>query len=172
MKRPTWVTVVGILMIIFGVFGILGSVQQMFMPKMLEWQKSIMEPAMERAKEKDPAAEKMLDEFHKLMNLTDAQKQTLIAMGIVSLLICGFYLFAGINMIQFKENFVKIAYWAIGLSISFTLVQVMLAVASDMLFFMFMMIGAVFSLTIDLILLIVIILNDKRTISDDPVMPA
>ncbi|KAA3632969.1 MAG: hypothetical protein DWP97_10010 [Calditrichaeota bacterium] len=172
MKRPTWVTVVGVLMIIFGVFGILGSGQLMFMPKMVEFQKSIMEPALERAQQKDPQAERILEEFHKLLNMTDGQKQLLMFMGLISLFVCAFYLFAGINMIQFKDNFAKLAYWALGLSIGFTLLQVMFAVTSDMLFFMFMMIGAVFSLTIDLILLIVIILNDKKATAPDPVMPA
>ena len=164
MNRPTWVMVIGILMIIFGVFGIFGSGQLMFMPKFMEFQKNLIAPALEEAKHKDPQAEKILEEFEKIMNMSDSTKQTIVIMGIFSLFITGFYLLAGIFMLQMKKNFVKIAYWAIGLSMTFTLFQTFLAMSSDSVFFMFMMIGGIFSITIDVVLLIVIILNDKPEI--------
>jgi hypothetical protein len=41
MTRPTWATVVGILGIIFGCFGILSAGPEMLMPKMAEFQKQM-----------------------------------------------------------------------------------------------------------------------------------
>jgi len=57
MKRPTWATIVGILGIVFGCFGILGGGQSVFMPKMMEMQKEMLEAfektaAQQRAKER------------------------------------------------------------------------------------------------------------------------
>ena len=41
MNRPTWATVVGIMGIVFGCFGILGGGQLMVMPKMMEMQEQM-----------------------------------------------------------------------------------------------------------------------------------
>ena len=41
MKRPTWATIVGVLGIIFGCFGIIGAGQEILMPNMLKLQKEI-----------------------------------------------------------------------------------------------------------------------------------
>ncbi|MGD8669435.1 MAG: hypothetical protein PVF31_05095 [Desulfobacterales bacterium] len=42
MKRPTWVTIVGVLGIIFSCLGILAAGQEMIMPKILEMQKEML----------------------------------------------------------------------------------------------------------------------------------
>jgi len=46
-KKPTWVTVIGVLGIIFGCFGILGGGQEIAMPKMMKMQKEML-TAMEQ----------------------------------------------------------------------------------------------------------------------------
>jgi hypothetical protein len=59
MVRPTWVTVIGVLGIIFGCSGILGGGQQMVMPKMLAMQKDMfanMRSQVEQARKKSRCA--------------------------------------------------------------------------------------------------------------------
>ena len=46
MNRPTWATVVGVLWIPFGAFGILGGGQEMVMPKLMKMQGELMEEVM------------------------------------------------------------------------------------------------------------------------------
>ena len=163
MQRPTWVTVIGVLLIIFGVLGIFGSGQLIFMPTMIEFQGKMMGIAMENARHSDPEAEQILEEFEQMLDMSGSSKQTIMFMGIISLFITAFYLFSGITMLQMKKNAIKLAYWAIGLSMGFTIIQAFFAMASGSLFFMFMIIGCVISLTIDTVLLLVIILNDKSS---------
>ena len=169
MKRPTWVTIVGVLIIIFGVFGIFGSGQLIFMPTMMEFQKDLLNSALERAADKEPDAEEILNAIQEMYNMDEATKVTLTVMGIVSLVLCAFYLFSGIALIQMKKYAVKLTYWALGLSLGFALVQAMIAVSVGSLFAMFMIIGGTISFTIDMVLLIVVILNDKAEFSQtDP----
>lgn len=161
MDRPTWVTVIGVLMVIFGVLGIFGSGQLMFMPKMMEWQQSVMGKAMEQAQQKNPDSKEIIDELQKMWDMPDSTKTTIMIMGFISLLVTGFYLFAGISLLQMKANAIKIAYWALGVSMGFTFLQAMFAMSTSSIFGMFLIIGGVVSLTIDTVLLLVIILNDK-----------
>ncbi len=55
-KRPTWVTTVGVLGIIFGCTGIFGAGQDVVMPKMMEMQRQMMSEVSRSAPQEDQHA--------------------------------------------------------------------------------------------------------------------
>ncbi len=141
MKKPTWVTVVGILGIIFSCLGILGAGQEMIMPKMLQMQKEMVsdignmiekEMEKERAKQSNRQGGQkggaefpmgMFKSFTKMFDFPPWYGTWSIISGILKLLICAFFLFASIRLLQLKPSSIRLFYWAAGSSIALGVVK-------------------------------------------------
>jgi hypothetical protein len=168
MKRPTWATVVGIIGIVMGCFGILGGGQLMIMPKMMEMQKG-MWTAMQESMEKQVAADprqappkEMFKVFEKMWDVPEWFGTWCVAAGLIALLISGFYLFASIRLLQVKPTAVRLFYCAAGLSIGFALLKVVVALAATSFMGMTMMFGGMLGLIINVVLLIVVATGNKE----------
>lgn len=175
MKRPTWATVVGILGIIFGVFGILGGGQEMMMPKMLEMQKEMFSK-IEEAQKKDNSAShqtvqlptEMRSMMEETWNYPPWFGSWSIFSGISRALISALYLFAAIWMLQVKPTAIKLFYWAAGLSIFLSLLKLIVAAfATDSFMGIGMAMGSAFGGLIDLVLIVVVATADKSAFANE-----
>ena len=175
-KKPTWVTAVAIIAIIFSSFGILGGTQEIMMPQMLEFQKKMFSTMTEEFKREmenqpapsDPAAQQIqqsvMDIFEmieQMFNFPDWYKSWMVISGILSLLINGFYLYAAIIFMQLRRKAIPLIYTAFGLSIALGITKVVVAVNALSAFAMFMMSGGLIAIVIELVLLIVVLTSRK-----------
>ena len=122
MKRPTWATVVGILGILLGNGGIIGSLQIMFMPQMLEWQKTMMpdfhgEVPQEEVTNYEVGVEQtennstsfgIFGSQEEMFSFPDWFKQWSIVSGVIKLLISAIALYASIGILQLKKSAIGI----------------------------------------------------------------
>ncbi len=173
-RTPTWVTIVGVLLIVFGALGILHGAQQMVMPQMVEMQKVLIgemsefvikqsrEEGYQASPDEEPLdTENIYGAFDELMNFPEWFKTWSPAIGAVSLLVAGFYLFAGVLMLMTKPIAIRLCYaaisfsilWAIALSVIFSMSESTMLVAQ--------LPGNVISIVIDIVLLIVVLSANK-----------
>lgn len=170
MTRPTWVTVTGILLIVFGVLGMMGNLQAIFMPKFMSVQQSFFEMVREKAETKDPDAAEIFNEIEEMAQVPDWFPTWISIYGAIGVLFMMLYFYSGIAMMNLKRNAIKIAYLAIGLSILFAFVQILIALLFLSSFIVIgLVLGGVISLVIDLVLLAVIMTHDKSVFEKQPV---
>jgi len=172
MQRPTWATVVGIIGIILGCFGILGSAQFAMMPRMMEMQKEMQEEmftAMQEAAEKQGTAnaqeappKEMLEFMERMMETPEWFESYCVVAGIVGVCVSGFYIFASIRLLQTKPTAVRLLYGAIGLAIGLAIVKAAAAMATMSFVGISMAMGGLFGLVINVVLLIVVITGNKE----------
>jgi hypothetical protein len=108
-EKPKWPKVVGILGIIFGSLGVIGGAQLIAMPNMMEMQKGMMSN-MEKAFEEDrlnrrdsaPPPKEVFKMFKGIWETPEWFGAWCKIGGTLAILICGFYVFAAIRIIQTK----------------------------------------------------------------------
>jgi hypothetical protein len=176
MKRPTWATVVGILGIIFGSMGIIGSFQIMFMPQMLEWQKTIMadfhgevpkeevtnvEVGVEQS-ENTPTSFGIFGSWEEMFTFPDWFKQWCIVSGVIKLLISAIILYASIGLLQLKKSAIGIFCFASIANILYGIGSAIVAVTSLSFIAASMMMGSMFEGVIDFVLLVVVMSSSKE----------
>jgi len=188
MKRPTWVTTVGVLGIIFSCFGILGAGGDIMMPKMLEFQKEIFtviekeaEKEMERQREKAAASAEaakapegqapvpfqeaplaMFRMMGRMWDMPDWFKTWSIFSGMTRLLLNGLYLFSSVVLLLMKPYSIRLFYFAAGASIVYGIVRGVVTVTALNLIGMGMMFGSIVGVIVDIVLLVVVATGDKR----------
>jgi hypothetical protein len=161
MIKPTWVKVVGILGIIFGCTGILGSFQLMVLPRIFAFQRKLLGVAMDQARN-DPEFPRELEEvLTSMWNLPDWFGIWAAVFGVVGLLVAAFYLFAAIQLLQVKTSADKLMIGALLISLLLAIVQALTIITSGSFMAIMFVAGTGFSLVIDLVLLIVILTSDR-----------
>lgn len=144
-EKPTWVTVIGVIMIIIGAFGILNAGQKMFLPYMVDMQRQIMheigkmplaplqqnvqtgqpesqqervnrEQAERNQKQFEAIFSQITDSIEKMLKLPDWYKDWASTFGIISILVSAFYLFAGIIMLTMKPYALRVLYFSLCVS--------------------------------------------------------
>lgn len=179
MKKPTWVTVVGVLGIIFSCLGILGAGQEMLMPKMFKMQQemlsnfeTIVEQEMERERAKQNYQDDeyqsspempmgMFESFSKMLDFPEWYGTWSIISGILKLLVCAFFLLASIRLLQLNPSSINLFYAAALASIALGLVKAAVAMHAGSFLAMAMIFGSVFGIIIDIILIIVVATGNK-----------
>ncbi len=201
MKRPSWATAIGIIGILFGALGIIGGIQEMMMPKMLQMQKEMFKtfanaphtrhehPApieaprgladMDPKNSTDnaptpPAAENpnkpdnqslpnpaFPQQIEKMFDVPDWFGSWSVAIGIAKMIVSGFYLFASIWLLMLKPTSIKLFYWAVGASILLGVVKAIVGISALSFMVMAMMMGGLFGVVIDVVMIVVVALSDK-----------
>jgi len=176
-KKPTWVTVVAVVAIIFSSFGILGASQQIVMPQMAEFQKKIfttMTGEFKKEIEKqpapnDPQAQKiqqtvleLFDMIETMFDYPDWYKTWVVIAGIIGLLVNGFYLLAAIFFLQLKRKGIPLIYTALVLSIILGITNTVVTANALSAFALIFMSGGLIGTVIELVLLIVILTSNKE----------
>ncbi len=167
MKRPGWVVVVGVIGIIIGFFGILGTGKSIIMPRIIEIQKEVLASIEEGYAEywwdaEDFIPEKFIEIGVKLLDLPKWFYKWSIIFGITGFFVYGYYLFASIWLIMIKKSAVKLFYIAVGLSIFLSLTRILVASATKSIIGFFFMAGSSLILAINVLLLIIVAVCDKR----------
>ncbi len=180
MKRPTWATVVGILGIIFGCFGILFGGQEIFMPKMMEFQKEMMtqfeKDISKQQEQMQDKSNEQQDEGSQSQRMTPEMFESMKRMfdvpewfgtwslfsGVSKALISGLYLLASIWLLQTKASAIRIFYWAAGSSIALSIIKALVLFSAMSFMGMAFAAGGVFGIIIDIVLIIVVITGNKE----------
>lgn len=168
MTRPTWATVVGVIGIILGCFGILGAGQLVMMPKIMEIQKTMlaeMEKTIEQQQGANPQQAPpvaMFKMMHRFFELPPWYQTWCIVAGVLSLFVSGFYVFACIRLLQTSPSAIGLFYAAAGLAIALALVKGMVAVAGMSFMGLAVMFWSMFGVVINVVLLVVVGSGDKQ----------
>jgi hypothetical protein len=170
MKKPTWVKVIGVLGIIFGCLGLFGSMNMMIMPTMFDFQKAIFEAAMEEARHDPGFPRDLMDKIKEMWEFPDWFGTWAVVFGIAGLLVSGFYLLAAIWLLQLKRSADKIMMWALGVSISLALLQIITIIPACGFIVIAIIGGCVLSIVIDMVLLLVILTSDRSVFARGAVM--
>ncbi len=165
MKRPTWVTVVGVCGIVLGCFGLLGSVQAMMMPTVMEFQKEIFAGLQEEMGRQQEGGEKVFEALNKMWDVPEWFNTWSVAAGVIGLFVSGFYIIASIFLLQIKRSSIQLFYTALSICICFALVKGIVAVSAMTIMGMSMMVWSVLGLIINIILLAVVATSDKKVFS-------
>lgn len=173
MKRPTWATVVGILGIIIGCFGILRAGYDIITPKVIEFQKEIIPEMLKEFEKKQESSktplpahhDKFLNMANKMLNVPNWFNIWLVVSGIIGLLVSGFYIFASISLLLVKKSAIKLFYIMVGISIGFIILKGIVAMVGMPLVGFSMLVGGIFGIGLNVILLVVVITGDKQVFS-------
>lgn len=110
------------------------------------------------------AAKEMADTMKEMFVLSDFNRKWIIRFGYIGLLVCAIYLMSGAFLVNRNVFGIRFVYGALILSIAFTLIQ-MLVISSDSgtgFIGKLSSYGNIFGLVVDLILLIVFSVIDKK----------
>jgi len=180
MKRPTWATIVGVLAIIFGIIGVFGGAQEMAMPSMVEMQKQMMTslsqgktpdgetaPKMTLEMEKDGNVERvemsqLFEAMEDKFKIPDWYESWAIVFGIVSMIVAGLYLLAGIFLLMTKQSAIKVFYIAIALSVAWAVFEAAFFSRMGSAILMAKIPGSIASIVIDVILVFVVFIGSKE----------
>ncbi len=171
MNKPTWVKVIGILGIIFGCTGILGSFQLMVMPKVFEFQQKIVGVAMDEARHDADFPVGLREVLEGFWDLPEWFGVWAIVFGLAGLIVAAFYLFSAIQLLQVKTSSDKMMIGALLASIILAAIQALTIITSGSFMSIMFVMGAGFSLVIDLVLLIVILTSDRSMFKQTAGMP-
>lgn len=98
----------------------------------------------------------------KIFNYPEWYNAWLIITGLLQLIICGFYLFASIGLLQLKTNSIKMFYFTAGAKITHSVINGIVGIATASFIAMSMMLWGALGSIIDIVLLIVVATGDKK----------
>lgn len=187
-KRPSWVTVVGVMGIISASLGIINAGQEIFLPEIMAFQKKMfiqmqdsMEPSVEQheanAAEGASGAQGVAPEpmFNPFLDMFDTPDWFVIysrISGVSKVFICAFYLLACIFLLQMRHIAIRLFYWASGLSIALALVKVGIGIFATSALGISLVSGGVYSVLIDGVLLMIVAIANKEAFLPATRLPA
>jgi hypothetical protein len=163
MERPGWISIVGILGIVLGCFGLMGAGQMAMLPNMVKMQKQMIADMQVQMK---PEQRAQMEPFEHLMDgfwgeLPPWYMSWAVTSGLILMAIKGFYIFAALSLLQLKRTAVRQFYWAAGLSIAAALVNAAVMVEAFSGLGVAMAMGSMIGVVLNLVLLAVVIGGDK-----------
>ena len=168
MTKPTWAIVVGIIGIILGSLGIIGSGQMILMPEIVNFQKEMIDKIEDHIQEPPRADSNKLHHddishlFKEMFDIPHWFFSWTVVGGIIGMIIYGFYLFASIELLQVKPKAVKLFYCAIVLSIFFSIAKISAAAVGMSIIGFAMAFGGLFGIVFNIVLLIVVAKGHKE----------
>ncbi|RMA82570.1 hypothetical protein [Umboniibacter marinipuniceus] len=178
--RPTWVTLVGILTLIFGLFSLLGAAQEIAVPRFLDMQQEVVMHVEEMAQESaaDGSAEIditvdgeqttvdvdeiMVFVVH-LFDVPEWFEDWAFSIGIMSLAIALLYCIAGIILLMANEISLPIFYTALTLSMLWEIFRIAIFAQTEAPLLLMQIPISVLSLLLDTILLVIVLAANKTS---------
>lgn len=172
MKKPAWVTIAGVLGIIFGICGLFAAVQIAMAPKMLEMQRALVEPMLMAGQkpEQQAAAEKFKKEMGKFLgeNQPEWFGAVCLALGLIGLLINGVYIFAAVSLLQLKPYSVRVFLLTLWVSIAFGILRSLVLLKGFSVYGIALLFTGSVGIILDIILLVVIVTANKAIFESSP----
>ena len=172
MERPAWVTVTGILGILFAVVGLLGAAQMVFFPRFLEAQRQVADELENSASSdsgvkkdtpsKSSAAVATARSMKKILNVPAWFKPLSSMSGVVELAVSGFYLFASIQFLSLTRRGLDLFRWALGVSMAFHILKGVAAVASLSILGLALVGGSLFWIVVNGVLFLTVAFGDHK----------
>jgi len=153
MKRPGWATAVGFVGIIWGSLGLLGAVLTMLMPILMP--KIIIEAQRLVAAGEGPReAGDFFATMTRIWNIAYL-RNSCIVVGMIGIFVSGFLVFASMRLLQARRSAIKFIYAALFIEI---IVNILLLPNGVI----FRAIGILFGVVIYVVLLLVVMVGNKR----------
>ena len=187
MKTPTWATLTGILMIVFGGCSIVNDIKSITLPVMLEKQHGIMKEKMEEARtharedslenakvadslgvDEDGDVEETFEQKEKkieeAMKLPEFSKIWIVRFGYIGLSSAALYILGGIFLLVRRNFSIKLAYGVLVFSILTSAAQaiVLTSGSSSGIIALTTGLGQLVGIAVDIILGAVIFASDKE----------
>jgi hypothetical protein len=180
-KRPDWVSAVGIIAIIFAVFGLLDGLQSMAMPRMLSFQSVLFEEMEDIGKNMRAELEEstdtgelppqlflslfggLFDNLHRFLNPPGWYRSWLVFGGLLKTIASAFYLYAALLLLNLTRVSIPVFCCAASARILMGILERVLALrvmAIPGVFFVFAGFAAI-GVVVDIVLLIVVLASDK-----------
>lgn len=169
-KRPTWVTIIAILCILFGCYGIIAGAQETVLPKMLDMQKEAMSSLFSEGGNLPEQQKKILNQLTEMWNYPDWFPAWSVVSGVLKILVSIAYLIAGILLLQLKHYAVRVFYWAAGCSIAVALFKAIIYVAA--MSFAGIIMAGIFGWIIDIVLIVIVATSNKSAFYSEHVLKA
>lgn len=178
MSRPSWVSAVGILGVIFSCFGILGSIQEITLPQTMKMQKEMFH-SFEQAAAKNEASKNQdapqhsgqekqhsadsqaFKTFEKLWDLPEWFSTWSVFSGSAKAIISAFYLYAAISLLLLKPSSIRLFYWAAGASIALCVAKSIVATFATSFIGIAILSGSAAGALIDVVLLVIVATSEK-----------
>lgn len=181
MKTPTWVTVVGICMILFGGCGEISSIQKTYLPYMVEMQSKMLENmsnlptpgnydslANDSTRVINDNFKNMTKGMQSMFEMSEDTKMWTVRFGYIGVFTNLIYILGGVFLLVRKRFSIKLAVGALLLSIIFGITQsIVLTTTSTSFLAKSAGFGNVFGIVVDIVLIIVIFSMDKSYFSFD-----
>ena len=182
MKLPTWAYIIGILMMLFGGCNISKDLEYVNISKMTDMYSEVYDEIQESSTDSlnnvasdttviDSAKiqniesrKKMIKTIKNMVVIDDFTKKWTKIFGYLGLLVSIIYILGGLFLMVVKKFSIKLVYFALGLSIIFSILKLVVLSSSSSFNFITFSFGFsnTFSIIIDIILLIVILVMDKE----------
>ncbi len=168
--KPTWVMVVGIMMIVFGALGVLGGLQDIIFPSVFDMSQEEQE-AFKQLRENELSGENLegeqlaneiLESVEEVLDFPEWYSTWLQVSGSVNILISIFYLLVGVWLITIKPFAIRAVHFIMPLSIIWAIVQAIVVIRMDNLIMLGQVPGSVMSILIDIGLWITVMVCDKK----------
>ncbi len=173
MQKPTWVKTVGVLTILFGLYGILGGVQQAFSPLLLGQSEEMFEQFESVTRQFESDDEDFQESFNeglssinklfkKMTAIPPWFQQWMVASGIVSTIIAICYFLGGVFLLMLKPFAPKLIIVVLIASIFWSIVKAIMFFLSGTMIAYTSIPGSVFSIIIDTLFLVVVLISSKE----------
>jgi len=114
MKRPSWITAVGIIAIILGVLGIMGGAGNMLTPTVIELQQEMFSSMQEMMENEPDAPVGLFRVFERFLDMPPWVGTWYVVTGVLKLLASGFVILAAAYLLQVKKQAPLLFYAACG----------------------------------------------------------
>jgi Na+-translocating ferredoxin:NAD+ oxidoreductase RnfD subunit len=161
MKTPTWAIIVGILMMLFAGCNLLGDIQRVNAPRLLDMQESmftqitktieeaehevaeepfiivhedstlIEEEPMIAIKNDTMGLTQLTESFSQMLHVSDYMKKWMVRLGYMGMVVSVIYFLGGLFLLIKKKFSIKLVYGAIGLSIVFAVFKSIINTMDD-----------------------------------------
>jgi len=160
---PGWGKTIGILMIIFGSFGVFIQFYKIMVPQILRMSGGMMNVMNQLPQQEDqPNIRATTAIFKEMMGMSNLQANTLIFGGVIGLIACALYIIAGAKLLKANPSNYN---WGKNMLIAFLTLNVVTAILllidGFSVFVMAIMIYMVLGFIIDLVLFSIFISSDK-----------
>lgn len=168
MERPTWVTIVGVIGIVLGIFGLLAAVQWLSMPWVMQFQQAmISDMTSQTAGSGANPPDQFFELFRSLTDLPQWYTAWSVVAALMSFVVIGYYIFAAIQLLQVNPKAIRAFYIAACVWIGVSALKALVAFGVSFLLGVFTIVGVATGVVLNIVLMYLIHTSDKSCFFPD-----